>query len=86
MPSSYGKHMMSAMRSISEMQDDCIRIFHSLDKELSTYSRVYGNVVTLDLVSPLRGEAILLKCFFAITRPKTDPRACWASTSAFRLE
>jgi hypothetical protein len=60
MDADYGKQMGKAIRAVLDMQDDCIRLFHDLDKALIEYVSLYGNVVTLNL-----GSSITRRAYFA---------------------
>jgi hypothetical protein len=53
MESNYGKQMGNAIQAVLDMQDDCIRLFHDLDKALPEYRSLYGNVVTWDIASSI---------------------------------
>ena len=46
MPTEKGVQMASAIRAVLEMQSDCIRLFHDLDKTLSDLHPLLGNLVT----------------------------------------
>jgi hypothetical protein len=48
MDSNYGKQMGKAIWAVLDMQDDCIRLFHDLDKAFPEYRSLYGNIVTLN--------------------------------------
>ena len=48
MESNNGKQMGKAIRAVLDMQDDCIRLFHDLDKAFPDYLSLYGNVVTIN--------------------------------------
>ncbi len=53
METSYGKQIGKAIRAVLDMHEDCIRLFHDLDKAFPEYRSVYGNIVTLNQSSSI---------------------------------
>jgi hypothetical protein len=47
MEADYGRQMGMAIRAVLEMQADCVRLIHDMDKALNNYESLLGNVVTL---------------------------------------
>jgi hypothetical protein len=67
MESNYGKQMGKAIRAVLDMQDDCIRLFHDLDKAFSEYRSLNGNIVAPDQGSSIARRqyiaAGLIRCY-----------------------
>src|SRR5665213_1218090 len=61
MDADYGQQMGKAIRAVLEMQEDCIKLFHDMDKALDDYVSLLGNVVALDLGISMARRAYLAK-------------------------
>jgi hypothetical protein len=71
METDYGKQMGKAIRAVLDMQDDCIRLIHDLDKSLSEYESLMGNAVTLGLGSSIYKRTYLAEGLIRLYRRKT---------------
>lgn len=74
MSADYGKQMAEAMSAVRGMHSDCIRLFRDLDRELSSYESLYGNVVTLNLGSSISRQVYLAEGLIRLYVPKGNER------------
>ncbi len=70
MSADYGKQMAEAMTAVRGMHSDCIRLFRDLDRELSNYESLYGNVVTLNLGNSISRQVYLAEGLIRLYVPK----------------
>jgi hypothetical protein len=70
MSADYGKQMAQAMMAIRGMHSDCVRLFRDLDRTLSSYESLYGNVVTLNLGSSISRQVYLAEGLIRLYVPK----------------
>lgn len=66
----YGKQMAEAMSAVRGMHSDCIRLFRDLDRELSGYDSLYGNIVTLNLGSSISRQVYLAEGLIRLYVPR----------------
>jgi len=70
MSNDYGKQMAEAMTAIRGMHSDCVRLFRDLDRNLSSYESLYGNVVTLNLGSSISRQVYLAEGLIRLYIPR----------------
>ena len=70
MSTDYGQQMTKAMMAIRGMHSDCVRLFRDLDRTLSSYESLYGNVVTLNLGSSISRQVYLAEGLIRLYVPK----------------
>jgi hypothetical protein len=66
-----GKQVGIALKAVLEMQSDCIKLIEDLDKFMTGYRSVYGNIVTLDLGSTIGRKTYVAEGLIRLyARPK----------------
>lgn len=60
METEYGKQIGVAIRAVLDMQSDCIRLFHDLDKALNDLRPLLGNLVTTGNGSSINAPQLYL--------------------------
>ena len=72
MGADYGKKMTEAMTAVRGKHADCIRLFRDLDRSLSSYESLYGNVVTLNLGSSISRQSYIAEGLIRLYAPKSN--------------